>query len=49
MWDGRNVTAKSGVVDLVYEDAEESSGLFVRVRLELGADLNDECRSHCGE
>ena len=49
MWNGRNVTAESGVVDLVDEDAEESSRLFVRVRLELRVDLDDECGSHCGK
>ena len=45
LWDRRNVAAESGVVYLVDEDAEESGGLSVRVRLELGVDLDDECRS----
>jgi len=33
----------------VDEDAEESGGLFVRVRLQLGLDLDDECRGYGGE
>jgi len=33
----------------VNEDAEESGSFFVRVRLELGADLDDEGGSDCGE
>ena len=45
LWDRRNVAAESGVVYLVDEDAEESGGLSVRVRLELGVDLDDECGS----
>ena len=42
LWDRRNVTAESGVVYLVDEDAEESGGLSVRVGLELGVDPDDE-------
>ena len=38
-WD---VAAKSGVVHLVGQDAEESSGLFVWVGLELGVDFYNE-------
>ena len=49
LWDRRNVAAESGVVYLVDEDAEESGGLSVRVRLELGVDLDDECGSDCGK
>ena len=45
----RNVAAESGVVNLVNEDAEESSGFFVWIRLELGVDLNDEGGSDGGE
>jgi len=42
LWDCRNVVARNSVVHLVDEDTEESGGLFVRVRLELGVDLDDE-------
>jgi len=49
LWDCRNVVAGSGVVDLVDEDAEESGGLFTRVWLELGLDLDEECGGHGGE
>ena len=31
------------------EDAEERGGLFVWVFLQLGLDLDDECRGHGGE
>ena len=31
------------------EDAEESGGLFVWILLQLGLDLDDECRGHGGE
>ena len=31
------------------EDPEESGGLFVRVLLQLGLNLDDECRGHGGE
>ena len=42
LWDSRNAAAKSGVIHLIDENAEESSGLFIRVLLELGVDLDDE-------
>ena len=48
-WDPRGFVTKSGVVDLVDEDAEESGGFFVWVRLELGIDLDDEGGSDGGE
>jgi len=40
--EGGNIAAEGGVVNLVNKDTEESSGLVVRVRLELGVDLDDE-------
>jgi len=49
LWDGGNVTAKGGVVDLVDQDTEESGCLSVRVWLELGVDLDDECGSDDGK
>ena len=42
LWDCRNVVAENSVVHLVDEDTEESGGLFVGVRLELGVDFDDE-------
>ena len=44
-----NIIAESGVVDLVDEDTEESSGFVVRVGLELRLDLDDEGGSDGGE
>jgi len=41
--DRGNVVAESSIVDLVDEDTEESGGLVIGVRLELGVDLDDEC------
>ena len=49
LWDHWSVVAKSGVVDLVDQHTEEGSCLFIWVWLELGLDLDDECRSHGGE
>ena len=46
LWQGGNVTAEGGIVDLVDEDPKESGGLFIWVRLQLGVDLDDECRGH---
>ena len=46
---GWDFVTESGVVHLVEEDAEKSSGFFVRIRLELGLDLNDEGRGHSRE
>ena len=42
LWDGGNTVAVGGVVHLIDEEAEESGGLFVRIRLELGVDLDDK-------
>ena len=49
LWDGWNAVAKGGAVHLVDEDTEESGGFFGWVRLELGADLDDEGGSDGGE
>ena len=49
LWDGGNVIAEGGVVDLVDEDTEESGCLFVRVWLELGVDLDNERGSDGGK
>ena len=46
---GRNVAAEGGVVYLIDQDPEEGGGLIVRIGLELGVDVDDEGRSHCGE
>ena len=37
------VTTKGGIVDLMDQDAKEGAGLFVRVWLELGVNLDNEC------
>ena len=44
LWNCRNIITKSGVVNLVDEEAEESSSFFTWVRLELWVDLDDEGR-----
>ena len=49
LWEGWNVIAEGGVVDLVDEDAEESSGFVIWVRLEVRVDLDDECGGDGGE
>ena len=49
LWEGRSVVSEGSVVDLVDEDAEESDGLVTRVGLELGLDVEDECRGDCGK
>ena len=46
---GGRVISEGGVVDLEDENPEESSGLIIGVRPELGVDLDDEGRSHSGE
>ena len=43
LWDHRGITAKSRIVELVDEDAEEDGGLHVWVRLQLRLNLSDEC------
>ena len=42
LWDGGNVIAESGVVHIVEDYTEESGGILVWIRLELGVDLDDE-------
>jgi len=49
LWEGRNVVAERGVVDLVDQDAEEGRCLVVRVLLELRVDVDDECGGDGGE
>ena len=49
LWEGGNVVAERSVVDLVNEDAQQSSSLVVRIGLELRVDLDDECGSDCGK
>ena len=49
LWESGNVVAEGGVVDLVDKNAEESSGLVVRVRLELRVDFDDERGGDGGE
>ena len=42
MWDHRDVVVKSGVIQPVDEDTEESGGFLVRIWYEVGLDLDDE-------
>ena len=42
MREGGNVVSKGGAIDLVNENAEESSGFVIGIRLELRIDLDDE-------
>ena len=49
LWEGGSVVSKSGVVDLVDEDAEESGSLLGSVRLKLRLDIEDECSGDSGE
>jgi len=49
LWDCRGVSTKSGVIELVEENAKESGGLFAWVWLEPGMNLDNEGGSHCGE
>ena len=49
LWEGWNVIAEGGVVDLLDEDAEESDGFVIWVRLEVRVDLDDECGGDGGE
>ena len=42
MREGGNVVSKGGVIDLVNENAEESGGLIIGIRLELRIDLDDK-------
>ena len=47
--ESRNIVAEGGVVYLIDQDLEEGGGLIVWIRLELGADLDDEGRSYGGK
>ena len=49
LWDGGNVIAESGLVHVVEDYTEESGGILVRIRLELGVDPDDEGGSDGGE
>ena len=49
LWEGWNIITEGGVIDLVDKDSEESSGLIVWVRLELGVEIDDECGGDSGE
>jgi len=49
LWNGGNLAAEGGVVDLVDDDTEESVRFFVRVGLELGVDDGDECGGDSGK
>ena len=49
LWEGGSVVAVGGIVHLIDEEAEESGGLFVRIGLELGVDLDDKGGSDGGE
>jgi len=49
LWEGGNVVAEAGVIDLMDKDTEESSGIVVRVWLELRLDVDDESGGDGGE
>ena len=49
MWEGGNVVAKGGIVNLVKEDTKEGRGLITRVGLKLRVDLDDERGGYCGK
>ena len=49
LWESGDVVSKSGVVNLVNKDSEESGGFITRVGLEMGVDLDDECRGDSRE
>ena len=49
MWKDGRVASESGVVDLVYKNAEEGCSLIVRVLLQVGLDIDDECGGDGGE
>jgi len=46
LWEGRNVVAKGGVVDLVDQDMEEGGGLVIWIGLEFGIGLDDKGRGY---
>jgi len=47
--DGRRVTRDGGLVEGEENGAEEGSGLFVRIGLEVGMDIDDKGRADGGE
>jgi len=49
LWDRGNVITEGSVVERVDEDTKENGCVFVRVRLELGVDMDDECGSNSRE
>jgi len=49
LWEGWNIVAKGGVIDLVNKNAEESSSFVIRIRLEVRVDLDYECGGDGGE
>jgi len=49
LWEGGGIISESSIVDLVDENAEKSRGYVVRVLLEVGVDLDDECGGDGGE
>ena len=49
LWESGNIISEGGVVNLVDKDAKEGNGLIVGIGLELGVDLNDECRGDRGK
>jgi len=46
LWQSGDIATEGGIVDLVDQDTKEGGGFFVWIRLELGVDLDDECRRH---
>ena len=46
---GRGVTRDGGLVESEEDRAEEGGGLFVRIGLEVGIDIDDEGRADGGE
>ena len=42
LWENGNLVSEHGVVNLVEEDVEQSSGIITQIGLKLRVDLNDE-------
>ena len=49
LWECRRVVSEGGVVKLVDKDTEEGCSYVVRILLEVGVDLDDECGGDGGE
>jgi len=49
LWNCRNATTESSTVHCVNNNAKKSGGLFVRVWLEFGVDLDNERGGYGGE